>query len=858
MEPTVENCFIGKLKDSDECHKTWYVKQQDLLPLSKLKRDELELLEWRSGVKVSDCIYDSSAKVCLHHHQLYIKRYEKRQTKCCNLFQYHSGIKLPKARHCITLHMAKVLARSYKTIIPGHKLCVKCYQQAKKEYADHLAQSEQSSSTGTSETDESEFAMTDNEDAILAVNSSLQNQDLSPLKLHAQPPHQKAKQAKQKLCEAAKNLQASFTSVGINISPIKVVSQLKEIPNNSEDSDLKILMHELKSKFKNSTYHEKIQILTLKPASWTTENTMKFFDTTKHSVKKAINLKKEEGILSKPMRAKRKGISSEDIQQVLSFFEDDEFSRPLPGKKDYVSVRIGGEKQQMQKRLLLGNLSELFEAFKKNHPTIKLSFARFCSLRPKWCKVVGSPGGHNVCVCQKHQNSILACLALDLDYKSLMKLIVCNTDNRICMVHRCESCPGKEVLLEYLKSNFDYLESDDKILFQQWRSTDRSDLENVEMETDEYFEFLTTMIDNLTIHSYISKSQARYLKQLKNDLNQKQNVCIVLADFSENYTMTVQDEIQSFHFHKPQCTLHPLVLYLPSQDQSLSYIQQSIAFFSDDLNHDTSFVFAMQEELTHFLKVNYPFIKTIEYFSDGCAGQYKNYKNFINLTYHEQDFGLAANWNFFTTSHGKSSCDGIGGAIKRKLTHRSLTQPYQNQILTAKDAYIFCKSAMPSILFHFLAKENLSEIRQTLNKRYAQGHTIPGTRSYHVFSPECIGSINFKTTAEDERYTGCHKFFEFNHQKKNFNVGDYVAVKYDHLWWIGLILEFFFNDGELLIKFMHPHGPRQTFYWPKRDDILHVPIDDILLQVSTPNISSTGRVYQITDGEYAILSEIVL
>ena len=76
-----------------------------------------------------------------------------------------------------------------------------------------------------------------------------------------------------------------------------------------------------------------------------------------------------------------------------------------------------------------------------------------------------------------------------------------------------------------------------------------------------------------------------------------QNVCVVLADFSENYTITVQDEIQRLHFNKPQCTIHPLVLYFPSPDQSSPYIQQSLAFFSDDLNHDTSFVFAMQKQL---------------------------------------------------------------------------------------------------------------------------------------------------------------------------------------------------------------------------------------------------------------------
>ena len=76
-----------------------------------------------------------------------------------------------------------------------------------------------------------------------------------------------------------------------------------------------------------------------------------------------------------------------------------------------------------------------------------------------------------MCVCQKHQSSYLAALAVDLEYKNLMKLIVCNTENRICMIHRCDSCPGKEALLGFLQNSFTDLEADDKIIFQQWRST---------------------------------------------------------------------------------------------------------------------------------------------------------------------------------------------------------------------------------------------------------------------------------------------------------------------------------------------------------------------------------------------------
>jgi hypothetical protein len=52
------------------------------------------------------------------------------------------------------------------------------------------------------------------------------------------------------------------------------------------------------------------------------------------------------------------------------------------------------------------------------------------------------------------------------------------------------------------------------------------------------------------------------------------------------------------------------------------------------------------------------------YLSNGSAAQYKKRTKFINI-YHEQDFGLSAEWHFFATKNGKEPADGIGGTVKR-------------------------------------------------------------------------------------------------------------------------------------------------------------------------------------------------
>ena len=43
------------------------------------------------------------------------------------------------------------------------------------------------------------------------------------------------------------------------------------------------------------------------------------------------------------------------------------------------------EKHKHVQKCLLLDLSELYQAFKNQHLTIKISFAKFCSTRPKWC-----------------------------------------------------------------------------------------------------------------------------------------------------------------------------------------------------------------------------------------------------------------------------------------------------------------------------------------------------------------------------------------------------------------------------------------------------------------------------------------
>jgi hypothetical protein len=53
------------------------------------------------------------------------------------------------------------------------------------------------------------------------------------------------------------------------------------------------------------------------------------------------------------------------MNTVIYFYNNDEYSRLCPGKKDFVTVKIDGQRVQKQKRLLLANLKELYVLFRE-------------------------------------------------------------------------------------------------------------------------------------------------------------------------------------------------------------------------------------------------------------------------------------------------------------------------------------------------------------------------------------------------------------------------------------------------------------------------------------------------------------
>jgi hypothetical protein len=232
------------------------------------------------------------------------------------------------------------------------------------------------------------------------------------------------------------------------------------------------MISQLKAKFKNAdSRSEKPKILTVLPKSWGICRIDKEFQTSNWLARKAKELVRSQAILSSPN-------PRPSTARLAKCLED---SHTMPGKKDFKPVKKDDKCTHVQKRLILGNLKEIFNKF----PDVKIDFSIFCQLRSRHAILAGAAGTHSVCVCVQHQNIKLMAEAIKLNeltkemnleknvstLKHLLALMSCNPLTEDSLMNNCTQCPEEDVLQEDLQ---DILECNliDAITYNQWLTTD--------------------------------------------------------------------------------------------------------------------------------------------------------------------------------------------------------------------------------------------------------------------------------------------------------------------------------------------------------------------------------------------------
>ncbi|KAF2879040.1 hypothetical protein ILUMI_27134 [Ignelater luminosus] len=468
--------------------------------------------------------------------------------------------------------------------------------------------------------------------------------------------------------------------------------------------------------------------------------------------KRQKKLVKKNGILSSPNPRGGWKLSSETENLVRTFYLREDNTRIMPGKKDFVSVKLDdGKRVHLQKQLLMCNIDELYQQFKSEYPDTKVGLTKFFTLRPKQCIFAGDSGTHVVCVCIYHQNvklmlnggdilSLTSESAIPLtSYKDCLKKMMCPNPTPICHLmtqkspsnERCSNCPGLTEIREHLKTIFDENQIT-SVQFSTWIGTDRFTVSTQVLPSDDFVDSLCTALDILKPHAYIADQQAKYFNSLKDNI--VKGDVIVQCDFAENYSFVVQDAAQSFHWNNDQATLLTSVYYY-RQGQDIKH--GSIVMISDDLKHDTATFFTFQNILHRHLQENNIIAKKYIFITDEAPQHFKNRFNFINLFYFNHDFGTEAEIHFHATSHGKGPCDDLGGNIKRLATRASLQSAPNKAITTPKCLYEWAKASLPHTTIYYSDKDEIDQYRIHLKSRFDSAITITGTKKIPRFHSDC-------------------------------------------------------------------------------------------------------------------------
>lgn len=308
---------------------------------------------------------------------------------------------------------------------------------------------------------------------------------------------------------------------------------LKEnYPNNSvksdREKDLEEMLEGLKNLYGNLSEKDPLRtrILTIAPKSWSINKISLEFGASKRQARNAKKLLERSGVLGETNIKAKRSLSLEIVKAVKDFYEHDDNSRIMPGKKDCKTMLVGNKKMSVQKRLLLLDVRELFCSFKQVHPNKKVGFSTFCKLRPKNVILTGASGTHAVCVCTKHENAKMMLDAINIqtltkdwetpikDYKDCLKSITCENPSKECHFNDCCNCPDVNNFCNKICNALEEA-SVTHVEYAHWTSTDRATLLTIRKPTEDFIDDLSESLRLLKSHSYIAKSQSEFIKKKK-------------------------------------------------------------------------------------------------------------------------------------------------------------------------------------------------------------------------------------------------------------------------------------------------------------------------------------------------------
>ena len=186
----------------------------------------------------------------------------------------------------------------------------------------------------------------------------------------------------------------------------------------------------------------------------------------------------------------------------------------------------------------------------------------------------------------------------------LITRMVCTTQREECFIGECDNCPT-ETLIDTLTHN-NAIDHDEECTWTVWKKVNNKfDLQQITGSVDSLLTEIEEKWNVFLFHVYCNRQQRQYIKELREKSTDK-TFLVAQMDFSMNFTLIRQREVQQGFFSQHQATL--FTIHLTSGRE-----QRNVAIISNYMEHTTSFVYCAQVILVRFIKKNFPLVTKISY-----------------------------------------------------------------------------------------------------------------------------------------------------------------------------------------------------------------------------------------------------
>lgn len=182
--------------------------------------------------------------------------------------------------------------------------------------------------------------------------------------------------------------------------------------------------------------------------------------------------------------------------------------------------------------------------------------------------------------------------------------MVCPTETEDCFTGECGDCPKAQ--LANLLTESVAIDLDEECSWFIWKKlNNKFDLHQLTGSLDSLLNEMEERWSQFLLHTYNNRQQREHIGHLRTQSAFKTFI-VAQIDFSMNYTLLRQREVQQGFFSHHQATLFTVHLVTGAEHRDMAII-------SDCMDHSTAFVYGAQSLIVTFVKKHYPLVKKINY-----------------------------------------------------------------------------------------------------------------------------------------------------------------------------------------------------------------------------------------------------